>query len=700
MVFMRYRWLAISLLICSVFSQELMSMAYPIDQEQFPDQNQTKPLFCGKSPRSMRISARHIEGNGIGYNQGYTSLDGFFASFDPSDEYWVPFLDVRGHIFNNGKPAANAGVGVRYVDTSRVWGVNAYYDFRKTDRHCYSQTSLGFESLGQFWDFRLNGYLPIGSTKSSFYSAQFARFKEHYLILSRKREFALKGGNAEVGFHVEKIQNISFYFAGGPYYLEGEGKHAWGGEGRAVMDLLDHFRLEANTSYDHLFKWIAQGQISVRFPFGPKKAVKQREKGCSLELALWERALQRVDRNEIIATDKTHRRSVAINPTTKQPYFFWFVDNTSHSNGTFESPFNTLLAAQESSNPSDIIYVFSGDGTYTGMNQGIVLQNNQSLLGSGNRYKFRTTHGSIIVPALTSSLPLITNVGNPVITCANNNEIAGMHILTNGNVGISCTGIDNAFVHHNVLDFASSTGILIGTSSGNVTIKDNVINVLNSSNAIFTDTFNGTMIIANNVFNYDNSSDNFGIHLLNSVASSSSYSFSGNQFIAPLGAPCTGIELGQMGTAILDFNSLTISDNLFVGLGTEAGGGKPIGGFGFGGIGRVTLSNNLFSNVGAGTNDTTRSTVLLRAQAGSNLVISVKNNQWESSQDQTQASLNVINKDSSASVCVTLSDNQSDVIAGDTAYALDNTVGGTMTADVSNNVGTVTQTNTTPGVCP
>ena len=36
---------------------------------------------CGSSKCPMRVTAQHIEGNGIGYNQGYTTLKGFFSPF-------------------------------------------------------------------------------------------------------------------------------------------------------------------------------------------------------------------------------------------------------------------------------------------------------------------------------------------------------------------------------------------------------------------------------------------------------------------------------------------------------------------------------------------------------------------------------------------------------------------------------------------
>jgi hypothetical protein len=79
---------------------------------------QEKP--CKQDYQPIKITLRHIESNGIGYDQGYTTLEGFFHTSDPTQ--WVPFLDLRGHVFNNGKLAANVGLGLRHIRSSRIWG--------------------------------------------------------------------------------------------------------------------------------------------------------------------------------------------------------------------------------------------------------------------------------------------------------------------------------------------------------------------------------------------------------------------------------------------------------------------------------------------------------------------------------------------------------------------------------------------------
>lgn len=77
---------------------------------------------------------------------------------------------------------------------------------------------------------------------------------------------------------------------------------------------------------------------------------------CSEEFLVRQRAVQRIDRMEIV--DHHRKEFVALNPATGLPYEFIFVDNLSSSNGTIESPYPTLLQAEAASVPYNIFYVF------------------------------------------------------------------------------------------------------------------------------------------------------------------------------------------------------------------------------------------------------------------------------------------------------------------------------------------------------
>jgi hypothetical protein len=168
---------------------------------------------CPKGPKHMPTSVRYTSPKGIGYNTGYSTVEGFFSTPNILADAWIPFLDLRGHVFDNGYFAANAGLGMRYLSTSRVWGINSYYDYRNTNRQHYNQYSAGLESLGKVWDFRINGYLPLGAKQSAYYHTKFDFFQGNTMFLKSSRDFALKGANAEAGFHLDHFKQVPLYFA-------------------------------------------------------------------------------------------------------------------------------------------------------------------------------------------------------------------------------------------------------------------------------------------------------------------------------------------------------------------------------------------------------------------------------------------------------------------------------------------------------
>jgi hypothetical protein len=440
-----------------------------------------------KGPHHRWASVRYTTPEGIGYKTGYTTLEGFFTPETPLKESWVPFLDVRGHLFDNGKLAANAGLGVRYMTRSRVNGLNAYYDYRNTKRQHYNQVAAGLESLGRIWDFRINGYLPVGRKQSPFSHPKFAVFEGHSLLVKRDRNFAMKGGNAEVGAHIDHFENAPLYFAGGPYYLTGVGKTTWGGELRGSVDLFRRYlRLEGNVSYDHFFKWIGQAQVSINIPFGRRWTVEKKAgRSCAKKATLYARAIQRADRFEIIPVGKQKSISRAINPATKRPWVFWFVDNTSSSAGTFKDPFPTLLDAQNASSANQGIYVFPGDGTTRGMDNGITLQNGQLFLGAGVPQSVQTTQGKVTISAQASSSPNITNTAGNIVTLASSNSVSGFNLLLQNGHGLAGNAISNLFASQNafVASAANLDGIHLMNPSGRVFISKSSFSEFSCTNS-------------------------------------------------------------------------------------------------------------------------------------------------------------------------------------------------------------------------
>src|SRR3954467_12102897 len=118
---------------------------------QEPESHKTlKNQQCQSPLHAMHIDIRHTESKGLGYKDGYTTLEGF-GIYD-HNPYFMPFLDLRGHVFNNGKFAGNIGLGERTVIPSinHVFGFYAYYDVREAG-HDFTvhQLSPGIELLGK-----------------------------------------------------------------------------------------------------------------------------------------------------------------------------------------------------------------------------------------------------------------------------------------------------------------------------------------------------------------------------------------------------------------------------------------------------------------------------------------------------------------------------------------------------------------------
>lgn len=269
-----------------------------VPKEQIKTETEPKPLE--RIARPMRTSFRHIEGKGVGYNKGYTTLEIFLAP-NPDRFALIPFLDLRGHVFDDGKFAANAGIGMRGLASCRVYGASFYYDYRQTKRYHYNQVSCGFESLGRGWDFRGNGYLPVGKKQNYKYMRQAATSKSKF-------EYAMTGFDAEAAFHILKNRDFDLYAAAGPYYYRYQGKQAAGGRVRIVAQIYEYLTLEAINTYDSRFHEIVQGVVGVNIPFGPRQTPSKNKKlsRCEDAYLLSQRLVQDVQRQEIVVAGHSH----------------------------------------------------------------------------------------------------------------------------------------------------------------------------------------------------------------------------------------------------------------------------------------------------------------------------------------------------------------------------------------------------------
>lgn len=498
----------------------------------------TKETQCDLDSHSMQIGVRHSQGEGIGYHHGYTTIESFL-----SPRHCVgslsPFLDLRGHVFNNGKFAANAGVGLRYLTRSIAWGINSYYDYRNTHEFHYNQCGAGLEAIGSFWSINVNGYLPVGKKKSAFYDPSiigiptipsFAFFEGNQMFITlsgsqgfaAKREFAFKGLDTKFTVRAIQKKTIALDMGIGPYYFQGYyKKYAVGGEANITLRFSDYVTLSGTGSYDNLFHLRGQGSIGVSIPFGPKnfdRSCKQ-EQPCNNSKFVNSRLTRGSNRSEIIVLDHHEKilasvangtTEVAVNPATGQPYIFWFVNNLSNSDGTYESPFPTIQEAVAAAQANDAIYVYPGDNSSYDVDN-VTLLEGQYFLGSGFDQKVLTTVGTITIPAQTSTTPNLENtMGSTMITAADQSVVSGFNLLV---LSAGNTVVANSINSFSFLNNTFSTSVTTGMN-----------------NLAFTDCY-GTLLIQNNQFNMDPAdTGSNGLNLLDTGSNVSTLSLLNNTF--------------------------------------------------------------------------------------------------------------------------------------------------------------------------
>jgi len=687
-------------IVCVFF---LFSLSFLYAEANSSDQNSSHCSPLGNA----HVSLKHLEGSGVGYNEGYSTIETFISSSECFFHSWIPYLEAKAHIFNNGNPAVNAGMGLRYLGDKVSYGMNGYYDYRKTNHYHYNQVGVGFEIFGDFWSCNINGYLPVGSKRSNPFDRKFSGssfdsilsnpfFRGHHLILGTgtegfsfryKEEFAFKGVDVLGTVRVLDISKYAIDLSGGPYYYNGySGTSSFGGKLELHSHITDYISLVGSMSYDSIFHLQGSGEIRFTIALGKKSLNLSR---CSNKKGRLPKFLDHyltngATRSEIVVVDREEKKFgfpsteelLAINPLTGQPYIFWFVDNTSASDGTFESPFPTLEEAETASQEHDVIYVFAGDGTMLGLDTGLYLKDFQRFFGAGMDHILPTTVGLVTIPAQGVGMPFIggnEQIDPGVIVAANQNEIAGLKIQNelNGsvfqNTGVYVGSKNNSSIHHNVF---------------------NIVDICSTpqvGSAITFEECTGNIIVDNNAFDFYGRCA-FGIGL-GSTGQGTNYSITNNIFSM---ADLTGfadfeipIEFGkgpnQPGgpSTIQDFGVIDVINNQFNGVPLAQGEMiKNIGGYGVAGPGVINVEGNNSIDVGERQNHARIYFKVQQSATNEVLNINVRNNFWNSSFAQTTAAVEVENRTANSKVCVNLEGNQSNF---NPAYVLDNSAGGTFT---------------------
>ncbi len=252
-----------------------------------------------KDPWTVQVGGGYAFGKFMGFKKNYADLDLFVAPSRQGD--WQTFAELEGFRFGHDKWGVTGGVGARRWNSEkyRALGANVYYDYREGAFSPFHRIGVGLESLGQFWDLRLNTYFLLDGSKKQG-SLQVYHHLAGYLETCRENEYGFGGFDAEAGIPLWGGCHSFVYNALGAYYFRSIHENFFGGYFRLQCDIMEYLRLEARVSYDEKNRTQVQGLASISFPLYSLWS-----RGCAMPVCGSTRMLtQPVYRNPMIVTKR------------------------------------------------------------------------------------------------------------------------------------------------------------------------------------------------------------------------------------------------------------------------------------------------------------------------------------------------------------------------------------------------------------
>ncbi len=177
-------------------------------------------------------------------------------------------MDLAFLRVGEGRLAVNSLFGVRgfAFEHKKIIGAYIGYDYRRHRGGNLSQLALGAELLGECWDIRVNGYIPI-KNKKVFLDSTLFNYSGGYFALRNRYDIAMWGLDVEFGRCSSNCKCFNLYAAVGPYFYNSRGccGSLLGGMGRLTTCFSDRLYVDFYITYDHLFGLKTQGEISFIF---------------------------------------------------------------------------------------------------------------------------------------------------------------------------------------------------------------------------------------------------------------------------------------------------------------------------------------------------------------------------------------------------------------------------------------------------
>jgi hypothetical protein len=435
---------------------------------------------------------------GLGYQGAYLTLGGKRHLFEDSwDGRWL--AEARFHYgLEEGGFFANGGIervfSLDAAGADLVGGLWYTFDGDKQGAfaHDFSQVGVNAAIRTKTWDLIGNGYFPVGVTDYDTRGPSGNNvFFGSNILLQPGIDSALRGFDVTFRMRPKFMGFGNGIIDFGGYGYSSELINFFGG-GRIRLGVQTKRGMTIAAEVNHDDRFNTTGALSLSWAFGGRGSA-----GGSLGLG---NDLAETVRNDHIVRFNS-AFEVAVDPATGLPYNVLHVNNTGDplfGDGTYETPFTSLAAAELASVEGDIIFVNRGDGSRQGLNTGIVLKNRQQLLGVGGTNLIPLADGTLFQIPGEGARPLISNPGGTnVVTLANANTVRGVNIDGTGAVnGIYGNGVTEGLIEDTNVTGASEHGVELDGIAGNWTFRrnsfsDNIVDGLyvhntTDNNSIFT----------------------------------------------------------------------------------------------------------------------------------------------------------------------------------------------------------------------
>lgn len=459
-----------------------------------------------------------------------------FVPLDQAPGEKVTFLEGNLQL-NDGDPSFSLNVGHRGYDLehNRIRGGYIGVDGRETGESTFFQLASGYERIDDDWEFRLNGYLPIGDRTNTIQDVNTdtiistsSGFAGDQLVLSavRQRQRILQQEDALGGFDAEMGTELTDWDGGelmgyvGGYLLSGE-ESSLGGQLRLAANFESNFNAGLSLQHDRLFGTTVALSVSatwpnVRFQNKDEAAFEEEfEVPIRLRDSIARRtnvAVNTITESEITVTEQTEPLR---NPEEEEDYRFVHVAlGGASGDGTYETPFSTVedaitLINSDTDTYSDgntIVYV-DGETAATPI-PGFTIPERVRVLSQGpeqiiagmefpgfptvaSRLPFSADanfnvsaddpNASGIVVSLPDSndgvFPMITGgTADNLVTLGNNTVLAGFQIDGATQHGIFANTVDKVELRNNLISNSGGSGIFLSDVGGSAVLFDNVVN--------------------------------------------------------------------------------------------------------------------------------------------------------------------------------------------------------------------------------